>query len=224
MKRASIKDLNELKSLRDQLKLRAEQEKKAEHERQVQAHAMQAEANIFRVKVGEVTPIKASDTYQHPRTPIPTKNTPEKSKEITSMAVAMMEIEQWSDEFDASQWHSDKENQEHHLSYVINGSNPDLLMKLRKGQWPVQAYLDLHGMRGEEARTALADFLRRSRQARLRSVCVIHGKGIHSRQTAVLPGKVRAWLSQSELVQAFCPAQPAEGGDGALHVLLIATK
>ena len=136
------------------------------------------------------------------------------------MSDAVQEMEQWSDEFDASQWYSDKENPEQHLSYATKGSSPDLLTKLRKGQWPVQAYLDLHGMQRDQARASLSDFLRKSRQARLRNICVIHGKGIHSRQSAVLPSKVRSWLSQSELVQAFCPANAHDGGDGALYVLL----
>lgn len=79
-------------------------------------------------------------------------------------------------------------------------------------------------MQRDQARSALADFLKRSKLARLRCVCVIHGKGMSSRQPAVLPDKVRSWLCQSELVQAFCPASAADGGDGAVQVLLQADK
>jgi DNA-nicking Smr family endonuclease len=213
MKRATIKDLNELKSLKNQLKLRAEQEKLVEQKRQAEERAAIKEADIFRKNIGDVTPIKTPDIYVHPRTATITKTLGDKSKDITSMSEAMQEIEQWSDEFDAS-------DREDNSSYAIKGSSPDLLKKLGKGQWPVQAYLDLHGMHRDQARAALSDFLRKSKQAKLRSVCVIHGKGIHSQQFAVLPSKVRAWLSQSELVQAFCPANTHDGGDGALYVLL----
>ena len=219
MKRASIKDLNELSSLRSQLKVRAEQEKLAEQKRLADELVAKKEANIFRQNIGDITPIKQPDTFLHPRPGVsltPAKNKP---KEITSMAQAMQNIEQWSDEFDASQLEDDAG-----ASYAVKGSSSDLIPKLRKGQWPVQAYLDLHGMQRDQARSALADFLRRSKLARLRSVCIIHGKGINSRQPAVLPGKVRSWLSQSELVQAFCPANAADGGDGALHVLLITSQ
>ncbi|PRC90852.1 Smr/MutS family protein [Solimicrobium silvestre] len=216
MKRAPIKDLNELSSLRNQLKVRAEQEKVAEQKRQAEQLAAQKEANIFRSNMGAVTPIKAPDVYVHQRASIATKTVTTQPKEITSMAQAMQVMEQWSDEFDASQW----QEQDEGLSYACPGSGPDLLRKLRKNQWPAQAFLDLHGLQRDQARTALADFLRRSKQARLRSVCVIHGKGINSRQPAILPDKVRSWLCQSELVQAFCPANASDGGDGALHVLL----
>jgi DNA-nicking Smr family endonuclease len=219
MKRAPIKDLNELSSLRAQLKVRAEQEKLAEQKRLAEERVMQKEANIFRHNIGDITPIKQPDTFLHPRPVVTTAPVKNKPKEITSMAEAMQDIDQWSDEFDASQL-ADEDD----ASYAIKGSSPDLIPKLRKGQWPVQAYLDLHGMQRDQARSALADFLRRSKLARLRSVCIIHGKGINSRQPAVLPGKVRSWLSQSELVQAFCPANAKDGGDGALHVLLITSQ
>jgi len=220
MQRAPIKNLNELKSLKNQLKVRAEQEKTATQQRQAQERAAEQEATIFRTNVGDVTPIKTADSYVHPSKSITSGKAHDRSRTMTTMSEAMHETEKWSDEFDASQWYSDKENPEQHLSYVTKGSSPDLLKKLRKGQWPVQAYLDLHGMQRDQARASLSDFLRKSKQARLRNICVIHGKGIHSRQSAVLPSKVRSWLSQSELVQAFCPANLHDGGDGAVYVLL----
>jgi len=216
VKRAPIKDLNELSALKQQLKVRAEAEKIAELQRQAEERAAQKEAGLFRNNIGAITPLKAPDTYQHPRTAVLNPTVKQQPKEITSMAQAMQDIEQWSDEFDASQT-----DEEEGASYAVKGSNPELLARLRKGQWPVQAFLDLHGMQRDAARTALADFLKRARLARLRCVCVIHGKGINSPQPAVLPGKVRSWLSQSELVQAFCPAAARDGGDGAVQVLLL---
>ena len=215
MKRAPIKDLNELASLKQQLKVRAEAEKIAEQQRQAAELATQKEAGLFRKNIGDITPLKAPDTYQHPRPTFLQQPAKTKSVDITSMAQAMENIEQWSDEFDASQ-----EDEEEGVSYAVKGSSPELLAKLKKGQWPVQAFLDLHGMQRDQARTALAEFLKRSKLSRLRCVCVIHGKGYSSREPAVLPGKVRIWLSQSELVQAFCPALPKDGGDGAVQVLL----
>lgn len=220
MKRAPIKDLNELKGLKNQLKVRAEQEKLAEQKRQAAERAAIKEADIFRMNIGDVTPIKTPDNYVHPHTPVNTKTSGDKPKDITSMSEAIQEMEQWSDEFDASLWQSNEES----FSYAIKGSSPGLIKKLRKKHWPVQAWLDLHGMQRDQARAALSDFLRKAKQAELRCVGVIHGKGIHSQQAAVLPDKVRAWLSQSELVQAFCPANAHDGGDGALYVLLRSTS
>ncbi len=214
-KRAVIKNLNGLNSLRDQLKVRAEQEKIAEQQRLLKEREAHKEAQVFRQTMGDVTPIKAPDIYQHQR-PVTTAPRSQPRQDINSMADAMQHMEQWSDEFEANPWDDGEA-----ASYAVKGSSPDLLSKLRKGQWPVQAYLDLHGMQRDQARSALADFLKRSRRAKLRSVCIIHGKGINSRQPAVLPGKVRNWLTQSDSVQAFCPASPHDGGAGAVHVLLI---
>ena len=215
MKRAPIKDLNALGGLKDQLKARAAQEQLAEQERLAREKVAQKEASLFRSNIGAVTPIKAAAVYQHPRSKVALPTAARKTRELHSMADAMEEIEQWSDEFDPSHWQEDAG-----ASYAVKGSGPELLARLRNGKWPVQAFVDLHGMQRDQARTTLADFLRRSRLARLRCVCVIHGKGINSRDGAVLPEKVRSWLGQSELVQAFCPAQIQDGGAGALQVLL----
>lgn len=215
MKHAPIKDLNALGGLKDQLKVRAEQERLATQERLIKEQAALKEASLFRRNIGAVTPMKVSAVYQHQRPTIAPLPVPKKSREIHSMAQAMQEIEQWSDEFDPSAGEEDAG-----ASYSIKGSGPELVARLRSGKWPAQAFVDLHGMQRDQARSTLADFLRRSKLARLRCVCVIHGKGINSREGAVLPDKVRSWLVQSELVQAFCPANVQDGGAGALQVLL----
>ena len=98
---------------------------------------------------------------------------------------------------------------------------PDVLKRLRRGQWAIQAQIDLHGMRRDEARDALAAFVRDAGQRGLRCVRVVHGKGHGSPGKApVLKGKVRAWLVQKESVLAFVQARAADGGHGALVVLL----
>jgi DNA-nicking Smr family endonuclease len=87
----------------------------------------------------------------------------------------------------------------------------------------VQRDVDLHGMRREEARTALSAFLREAVRAGIRCVRVVHGKGLGSPGRApVLKGLVQRWLSQRREVLAFVQAKPLEGGAGALVVLLAA--
>ena len=80
------------------------------------------------------------------------------------------------------------------------------MRKLRRGHWSIQQQLDLHGMRCDEAREALAA------KRGWRCIHIIHGKGLVS--------KVRNWLVQKDEVLAFCQATSAEGGSGALLVLL----
>jgi DNA-nicking Smr family endonuclease len=96
-----------------------------------------------------------------------------------------------------------------------------VVRKLRRGVWAIQAQLDLHGLRREEARERLAGFLRASVRDGLRCVRVIHGKGNGSPgREPVLKGKVRSWLVQKSEVIAFAQARAQDGGHGALLVLL----
>jgi DNA-nicking Smr family endonuclease len=106
-------------------------------------------------------------------------------------------------------------------SFVRAGLNPDVLRKLRRGTWSVQAELDLHRHTVDEARVALADFLANARGQGWRCVRVIHGKGLGSpNREPKLKGKVRRWLQQRDEVLAFCEARPQAGGSGAVVVLL----
>jgi len=107
------------------------------------------------------------------------------------------------------------------LSFARNGIGPDTLRKLRRGHWVIQSQIDLHGMRSDEARDALGEYLRNVAKRGLRCVRVIHGKGLGSpNKEPVLKSKVRNWLAQKEEVIAFCQARAADGGAGALVVLL----
>lgn len=105
--------------------------------------------------------------------------------------------------------------------YIAVGCGIDLAQKLSRGLWPVGAHLDLHGYRTEQARRALVDFILQAREAHIRCVRVVTGKGINSgEQGPVLKGLVRRWLRQMREVQAFVQAPIEEGGSGALRVLI----
>ena len=107
------------------------------------------------------------------------------------------------------------------LSWRRPGLPPDVPARLRRGQWSVQAQIDLHGLRRDEARDALAAFVRQALQRGQRCVRVIHGKGHGSPgREPVLKAKVQRWLAQCAEVIAFAQATGAQGGAGALVVLL----
>ena len=111
------------------------------------------------------------------------------------------------------------------LSYARAGIGTDTVRKLRRGHWLIQAQLDLHGMRRDQAREALGEFLRDATRRGVRCVRVIHGKGLGSvNKEPVLKNKVRAWLVQKNEVLAFCQARGVDGGSGALVVLLKASS
>jgi DNA-nicking Smr family endonuclease len=110
----------------------------------------------------------------------------------------------------------------------IEGRRVDLpleaLRRLRRGVLPIDARIDLHGMRAQEARAQLELFLRTTRTRGERCLLVVHGKGEHSPQgMGVLRGEMGAWLSQgssSQHVAAFVTARDSDGGEGAVYVLL----
>jgi DNA-nicking Smr family endonuclease len=122
-----------------------------------------------------------------------------------------------SDEFDVTTLlHTDES-----LGYCRPGIGADVLGKLRRGQWSIQRHLDLHGLTREDAREALARFIHASARDGLRCVRVVHGKGNGSPgREPVLKAKVRAWLVQKHEVIAFAQASAADGGHGAVLVLL----
>jgi DNA-nicking Smr family endonuclease len=100
-----------------------------------------------------------------------------------------------------------------------------LLADLQRGRWPIESELDLHGYTREEARPVLARFIAHSQQRALRCVRVIHGKG-HGPDgdQSILKQLTRDWLSQTPTVLAYSETKPAEGGGGALLVLLQRAK
>ena len=105
--------------------------------------------------------------------------------------------------------------------YVAVGCGVDLARNLARGLWPVKAQLDLHGLRTEEARRTLVDFILEAHEHGIRCVRIVHGKGINSGEDGpVLKGLVRRWLRQMREVLAFTQAPTEEGGSGALRVLL----
>ncbi len=105
--------------------------------------------------------------------------------------------------------------------FLRSGISRMTLRKLRRGQWPIQDSLDLHGLHNDVARKLLLQFLHDATQHSLRCVCVIHGKGWHTEGgEGILKSRTRHWLTQCAEVLAFCEAPPQEGGAGAVKVLL----
>jgi DNA-nicking Smr family endonuclease len=202
-----IKDLAELKALKQQLKSRAEAAMKAEHERRER----EREANLFRTTVGEVAPLR---TAARVSTPLP-RPQPIAHQRLADDEAALQES--LSDEFSIDTLLEIDED----LSFVRGGIGPDVLRKLRGGGWVTQDQLDLHGLRTDQARQALSQFVRDSMKRGMRCVRIIHGKGLGSLgKKPVLKNKVRNWLVQKDEVLAFCQARAADGGSGALMVLL----
>ncbi len=124
---------------------------------------------------------------------------------------------------DTSGWDADIENGDL-ITFLRPGLPSEIMRKLRRGQWIIQATLDLHGVTTDAARGELGRFLAHARHAGIRCVRIVHGKGYRSPNSVpVLRNKVRLSLSQRNEVLAFSDAQPGDGGSGAVIVLLKAT-
>lgn len=206
-----IKDFNALKSMRKELKAQEEARQAAAAESQRREQEAVRDADIFRSSVGNVKPLTVPPKF----TPSVPRPLPIARQHLADEQAALQES--LSDDFTIETLlHSDES-----LSFARNGIGPDVMRKLRRGHWTIQQQLDLHGLRREEAREALAEFLRLAGKRGWRCVRIIHGKGLGSvNKEPVLKSKVRNWLVQKEEVLAFCQATAAEGGSGALLVLL----
>jgi DNA-nicking Smr family endonuclease len=106
----------------------------------------------------------------------------------------------------------------------VHGFDHRVLRRLRSGDFAVQAHLDLHGMRREEARQKVAEFVVKAHAEGKRCVLIVHGRGLGSKDNIpVLKEKLQAWLTRGAIgrhVLAFTSARPWDGGTGAVYVLL----
>ncbi len=203
----------DLKPLRRTLQERAAQQAERERLRREAEQRARAERHLFQDAVGAVQPLKGQHERHWPA-PVP----PEPLPVQRQLDEARVLHESLSDEFDVSTL-LDVDDQ---LSFRRTGMGPDVTRRLRAGQWSIQRQLDLHGLRVDEAREALGQFIRLAHRTGLRCVRVVHGKGLGSPgKTPVLKGRVQGWLVQKKEVLAFVQARPADGGAGALVVLLV---
>ena len=113
---------------------------------------------------------------------------------------------------------------EEYLEGARLGLDPRLVTRLRRGDFSVQAHIDLHGMTQPDAKAALTDFILESVRKGRRAVLVVHGRGLRSPGgRPVLKHAAAQWLSHGTIggyVLAFTTARIYDGGAGAVWVLL----
>jgi DNA-nicking Smr family endonuclease len=214
---AGLKDFADLKALRETLKEQEQARAVEKAAREKRERVAKEEANVFRGAIRDVKPIPESDRFVAPMASIPVRGAAATRPRTPEEDNAAVLRESLSDQFDVDGLLDDDPT----LSYSRDGVGPDVVRKLRKRHWPVQDELDLHGMNRDTARDQVGDFLRRAMRRGLRCVRVIHGKGYGSAGgEPVLRSMVHSWLVQKDEVVAFCVANKADGGHGALIVLL----
>lgn len=212
---AVIKSLDELagalKSQRRQAAAEAARQQALKREAQAQQARERRAQEEFKLAVGPVTRLPAAGRADLRRAKPP----PEPLQRALDEQAALREA--LSDEVDIETLLLTDDG----LSFRREGIGPDVVARLRRGHWAIQSQIDLHGLRRDEARQALADFLREAVRRSVRCVRVIHGKGHGSPgRQPVLKLKAQRWLAQHAAVAAFAQASAPQGGAGALIVLL----
>jgi DNA-nicking Smr family endonuclease len=206
-----INSLADLKAVKKEIEAQAARDAALAAQKALDAKRKAAASNLFQAAIGKVQtlvpPQRAELAPERPK-PIP-------KQQMLDDAAALQEA--ISDEVDITTLLDTDDN----LSFRRPGVGIDVVHKLRRGQWSIQRQVDLHGLRTDEARTVLTTFVREAHKQGIRCIRVVTGKGLGSPgKTPVLKDKVHRWLVQKNEVVAFVQAAPAQGGAGALVVLL----
>ena len=169
------------------------------------------DSSLFRHTIGPVKHIKHNRVIHPTRKPKPV---PKKQWEDDQQVLEDM----FSADFGPEQIEADHEET---LSYARTGVQHGIMRKLKRGQYAIEAELDMHGMTVAIAKPVLAEFIHQSQLNGKRCVKIIHGKGYRSpNQQPVLKSRLNQWLRRSEAVVAFSSARQIDGGTGAVYVLL----
>ncbi len=172
-------------------------------------HQDDDERDLFRKTVGKIKPVRQDKIHPHRqrRKPVPDQTLRDQREVMDSLL---------SDDYEPADIETGDE-----LLYTRPGLQHSVIRKLRRGQYAIEAELDLHGATVVQALEAVNSFLKNARDRDKRVVRLIHGKGRSSEgKMPVLKGKVNSWLRQKGEVLAFCSARPNDGGTEAVYVLL----
>jgi DNA-nicking Smr family endonuclease len=172
------------------------------------------DAELFMAEVGGIAPVeKKGGRVGAPPTPAPRKRPSDDAEVLAQLA----DLCGGDGPFDIA-------DSDEYIEGLADGIDRRLLKRVRAGEYAVQAHVDLHGATREEARDRVARFILESRRAGRRCVLIVHGRGLHSKDSIpVLKQAVRSWLERGQIarsVLAFATARPTDGGAGAVYVLL----
>ena len=166
------------------------------------------DARLFREAIGRVRPLESEPPPPKPKpAPVPAQSESDEARvrdELLAHAIDPATIEVGDE-----------------IHYLKPGQPPRLLKRLRRGQFSVRAEIDLHEMTLAVARDAVRAFLDESIAQHEYCVRIVHGKGLRSRaEGPVLKRLTATMLARRGDVLAYASARPAQGGTGAVIVLL----
>jgi len=163
---------------------------------------------LFRVAVGKVRKIDTNTVNL----------SPDKKPRPVPRAKPLEQVDPLQNEVDEA---LETLFQEDRVAFLAPGLQKNVLKKLRKRHYGVDAEIDLHGLTSRDAQQQLLHFLHFCVEDGCRCVQIIHGKGYNSPHSQpVLKNDLNLWLRQHKDVLAFCSTPPKAGGTGAVYVLL----
>ena len=194
-------------SFQDQLQQLGKQAKAkrlAEEQQAKEVQKRQTDVNFAEAIGKDITPLKARNQFQHPRDTSPIKLRVQQKELIN----------------DVTSYFYIGESQDNTAPAVFskNGRGKADIKRLQAKQWPIVAYVDLHGYRQDETQEVLNEFIDYIQQYGVVGE-IVHGSGLGSKNyQPVLKTLVRRWLMAHPEVLAY--AQPNERNDGAVYVLV----
>lgn len=169
-----------------------------------------ADIDLFHKAIAGTTPLRPTDRAVVARPKARPKKRIAAANTETQQSINLADLIDEDAGNNASSAHFMRPGQRHHS-----------IRDLRRGRWPVEAELDLHGNTRDEAREKIVEFLNECMRSNRRILRIIHGRGLNSPDgTGILKSLLPGWLKQCDEVLAFCPAGSRDGGSGALLVRL----
>jgi DNA-nicking Smr family endonuclease len=169
----------------------------------------QAELSLFQQTFGDIAPIKQDKIPPHRISGKHKWSTSKKNSVETAQIRQANAAFQFSDGFEG---HFDLDEP---LKYVREPEDSQQVKRLKRGDYPPDLILDLHGYTKDDAKLEIAALIQAAQKQHCQCVAIMHGKG-----TYVLKKAIPNWLIQHPAVKGFHQAPKQWGGQSALLVLI----
>jgi DNA-nicking Smr family endonuclease len=177
---------------------------------------LEDDGTSFASAMADVTPLRDARSRIDAPAPALERERPRINEDAEALAT-LSDLVAGNGDFDIS-------DSSEYLEGSVLGLDARILRRLRRGEFSYQAMLDLHGHSTAAARAEVVRFVEEARAAGPRCVLIVHGRGHNSRdQVPILKERLKGWLAQGQVgrsILAFTSARPADGGTGAVYVLL----
>jgi DNA-nicking Smr family endonuclease len=177
----------------------------------------ESDEDLFQAAMKDVTPLEDNKNkvikYPVEKESLPDLSLKLNKKEGEDFSSLVKELGAWDVSF------SDE-----YMEGAVSGVGPKIMKRLKRGEFSVQDYIDLHGLTKKEAETVVDKFIIQSYHKGLRCVLIVHGRGLGSiDHKPAIKRELPVWFKRGilkKIVLAFVTAKPCDGGAGALYVLL----